>query len=239
VSDLPSCSATELARRIRSREVSATEVLEAYLARIERVNPDLNAIVTLDPEGARARAKAADEALDEDRVWGPLHGVPMTVKDQFAIQGMRTTYGLPHYSSFVPDTTAPLLTPLRQAGAVLLGKTNLPLAGYDWQTRHPTFGRTNNPWDRTRTPGGSSGGSAAALAANLVPLEVGADVAGSIRVPSHFCGVTGLRPTEGTLPLHGITPSDRPRTVHHLVVAGPMARTVDDLHLAWQFLDAA
>lgn len=239
MSDLPSRSATELARRIRSREVSATEVLEAHLARIDRKNPDLNAIVTLDEDGARARAAAADEALDDGRVWGPLHGVPMTVKDQFAVRGMRTTYGLPQYGSFVPETTAPLLTPLRRAGAILLGKTNLPLAGYDWQTRHPTFGRTDNPWDRSRTPGGSSGGSAAALAAGLVPLEMGADVAGSIRVPSHFCGVTGLRPTEDALPLHGITPPERPRTVHHVVVAGPMARTVEDLQLAWQVLDAS
>jgi amidase len=210
--------------------------LEAHLARIERGNDAINAVVTLDAEQARARADAADRALDEGRVWGPLHGVPVTVKDQFATAGLRTTYGLPHFSDFVPAQDAPLIARLRRAGAVLLGKTNLPTAAYDWQCQNPTFGRANNPWDRSRTPGGSSGGSAAALAAGFSPLELGADVGGSIRLPAHFCGVTGLRPTEGVLPLDGITPPDRPRTVRHIVVAGPMARTVEDLQLAWRVL---
>lgn len=236
VTDLTSCSATELARRIRNREQTAGEVLEAHLSRIEQWNDDVNALVTLDAKQARARAAAADRALDQGRLWGPLHGVPVTVKDQFATAGLRTTFGLPHYADFVPDTDAPLIGRLRRAGAVLLGKTNLPFAAYDWQCESPTFGRGNNPWDLSRTPGGSSGGSAAALAAGFSPLELGADVGGSIRLPAHFCGVAGLRPTEGALPLDGITPPDRPRTVRHVVVAGPMARTVEDLQTAWPVL---
>jgi amidase len=219
--------------------VTAAEVLEAHLDRIERGNDAINAVVTLDAEQARARAAAADRALDRGRLWGPLHGVPVTVKDQFATAGLRTTYGLPHYADFVPDADAPLVARLRRAGAVLLGKTNLPTAAYDWQCQNPTFGRANNPWALSRTPGGSSGGSAAALAAGFSPLELGADVGGSIRLPAHFCGVAGLRPTEGGLPLDGITPPGRPRTVRHIVVAGPMARTVEDLQTAWQVLRGA
>ena len=239
MSNLTSCSATELARRIRTGETSAVAVLEAHLDRIERWNDDINAVVTLNTEQARARAEAADRALENGHVWGPLHGVPVTVKDQFATAGLRTTYGLPHYAEFVPRVDASLVTRLRQAGGVLLGKTNLPLAAYDWQCVHPTFGRGRNPWDRSRTPGGSSGGEAAALAAGFSPLGLGADVAGSIRVPSHFCGVTGLRPTEGVLPMDGITPPGRPRTVRHIAVAGPMARTVEDLQTAWHALGGA
>lgn len=238
VPDLTSCSAVELARRIRAREVSAVEVLEAHLDRIERQNPAVNAVVTLDAERAHARANAADAALARDEVWGPLHGVPFTVKDQFSTAGLRTTYALPHYADFVPAADAPQVACLKEAGGVLMGKTNLPLAAYDWQCDHPNFGRTNNPWALDCTPGGSSGGSAAALAAGLTPLELGADVAGSIRIPSHFCGVAGLRPTEDG-PLRGIRPPDRPATVRHIAVAGPMARTVEDLQLEWAALCGA
>ncbi|MFB6248388.1 MAG: amidase [Salinibacter sp.] len=234
--DPTTLSAPVLARRIRDGRHSAVEVLEAHLARIERRNPSLNAIVTLDADHARARARAADAARDAGTVWGPLHGVPFTVKDQYATAGLRTTYGLPQHPQFVPDTDATLVDRLRRAGGILIGKTNLPFAAYDWQCRHPVFGRTNNPHDPTRTPGGSSGGSAAALAARLTPLELGADVAGSIRVPSHFCGVAGLRPTEGRLPIDRILPPDRPRTVQHVVVGGPMARRVEGLQLAWRAL---
>ncbi|WP_263792484.1 amidase [Salinibacter sp.] len=236
--DLTSCSAAELARHIRAREVSAVEVLKAHLDRIERQNPAVNAVVTLNAERARARAEAADAALARDEVWGPLHGVPFTVKDQFSTAGLRTTYALPHYADFVPAADAPQVVRLKEAGGVLMGKTNLPLAAYDWQCDHPNFGRANNPWALDCTPGGSSGGSAAALAAGLSPLELGADVAGSIRVPSHFCGVAGLRPTE-TGPLRGIRPPDRPATVRHIAVAGPMARTVEDLQLGWAALSGS
>ncbi len=235
--DLASCSAAELARRIRTRDCSAVEVLEAHLGRIQRWNPAVNAVVTLDAERAHDRARAADEALDRGKVWGPLHGVPVTVKDQFSTAGLRTTYALPHYADFVPDADAPQVARLKAAGAVLMGKTNLPLAAYDWQCVHPNFGCTNNPWDLDCTPGGSSGGAAAALAAGFTPLELGADVAGSIRVPSHFCGVVGLRPTESSTPLRGIRPPDRPIGVRHIVVAGPLARSVEDLQLAWTALE--
>ena len=233
---LTSHSAVDLARRIRARDVSAVDVLEAHLARIDRWNPAVNAVVTLNTTQARERAEAADDALDRGKVWGPLHGVPFTVKDQFSTAGLRTTYALPQYANHVPKADAPQVARLREAGGVLMGKTNLPLAAYDWQCRHPNFGRTNNPWDLGRTPGGSSGGSAAALAAGFTPLELGADVAGSIRIPAHFCGVAGLRPTEGTQPLRGIRPPDRQATVRHIAVAGPMARTVEDLQLAWTAL---
>jgi len=238
VPDLPSCSATALAHRIRAREVSAVEVLEAHLDRIEHWNPVVNATVTLNTEQARARAEAADAALARDEVWGPLHGVPFTVKDQFSTAGLRTTYALPHYADYVPDTDAPQVRRLKDAGGILMGKTNLPFAAYDWQCQNPTFGRANNPWALNCTPGGSSGGSAAALAAGFAPLELGADVGGSIRVPAHFCGVAGLRPTE-TGPLRGIRPPDRPATVRHIAVAGPMARTVEDLQLGWAALSGS
>ena len=210
--------------------------MKAHLHRIERWNPAVNAVVTLDADAALACARAADEALAEERLWGPLHGVPFTVKDQFATADLRTTYGLPHYADFAPETDALSVQRLRRAGGILLGKTNLPFASYDWQTDHPQFGRTANPWSLSRTPGGSSGGSAAALAAGFSPLELGGDAAGSIRVPSHFCGVASLRPTEGALPLDGLLPPDEERTVHHIAVPGPMARSVEDLQLAWQVL---
>lgn len=229
-------TAGDLARSIRNREVSAVEVLEAHLERIRAWNPAVNAVLTLDVGGARKRAEAADRALDQGRVWGPLHGVPFTAKDQFATAGLRTTYGSPRFTRYVPATDAPLVARMRRAGGVLMGKTNLPFAAYDWQCKHPVLGRANNPWDLSRTPGGSSGGTAAALASGFTPMGLGADVGGSIRLPAHFCGVYGLRPTEGVLPTKGITPPDIPRTVRHIVVTGPMARSVDDLQLAWQVL---
>jgi len=234
--DLTAQPATTLARLIRTRQVSAVDVLEAHLNRIRDWNPAVNALITLDEEGARRRAEAAERALDQGTVWGPLHGVPFSAKDQFATAGLRTTFGSPRYVRHVPTADAPLVARMRRAGAVLLGKSNLPLLAYDWQSKHPTLGRTNNPWDLSRTPGGSSGGSAASLAAGFSPIELGADVGGSIRLPAHFCGIYGLRPTEGALPTEGITPADMPRTVRHIVVTGPMARSVEDLQLAWRVL---
>ena len=234
--DLLDTSAVALARRIRRREVSATEVLEAHLDRIARWNPAVNAVVTLDSEGAYHRAQEADEALRRGEVWGPLHGVPITVKDQFSTKGLATSYGLPKPLHVVPHEDAPTVARLRNAGAVLVGKTNLPLMAYDWQSDHPTYGRANNPWDLTRTPGGSSGGSAAALAARFVPLELGADVGGSIRFPAHCCGIYGLRPTEHALPTRGINRPGFACTVRHIVVTGPMARSVEDLESAFHVL---
>jgi amidase len=238
-SALIDATATDLSRRIRRREVSAVEVLEAHLRRIARWNPAVNAVVALDTTAAYRRAQAADAALARGNAWGPLHGVPVTVKDQFSTVGLRTSYGLPRRLHATPQADAPAVARLRHAGAIVVGKTNLPLMAYDWQSDHPTFGRGNNPWDLRRTPGGSSGGSAAALAARFAPLELGADVGGSIRLPAHFCGVYGLRPTEGVLPTRGITRPSGPRTVRHIVVVGPLARSVEDLDTAFHVLQQA
>jgi amidase len=233
----PPLSATELSRAIRSGRHTARDAVDDALRRIRAGNDRLNAVVTLDEPGARRRARDADAALARGESWGPLHGVPVTVKDQFSTKGMRTTYGLPPYRRWVPNRDAAMVARLKRAGAILLGKTNLPFASYDWQCLNPSFGRAHNPWARDYTPGGSSGGAAAALSAGFVPLEIGADVGGSIRLPAHFCGVYGLRPTDKRLPTQGMVPSDRPMTVRNVVVPGPMARSVEDLQLAFHVLD--
>ena len=174
-SPLTAQTATTLARWIRDGQCSSREVVDAHLRRIERINPDLNAVVTLNAEQARADAEAADAALARGGAVGPLHGVPITVKDGFATKGLRITFGLIWYGRrmdrYEPSTDADTVAALRDAGAIILGKTNVPLGCYDWQSNNPLFGRTNNPHDRSRTPGGSSGGSAAAVAAGLSPLD--------------------------------------------------------------------
>lgn len=231
-------SAQTLAGRIRGRELSSTEVLEAHLAQIARQNPALNAIVTLDEAGARERARAADAALARGEIWGPLHGVPVTLKDSHAVRGMRTTAGFPPLADYVPAEDGAVAARLRGAGAVLLGKTNVPELLADPQCENPIFGRTNNPWDRTRTPGGSSGGACAAVAAGLSALDIGSDIGGSIRIPAHFCGVCGLKTTEHRVPRTGHIPNlpGNPPSARILAVIGPQARTVDDLTLALQLL---
>ncbi len=234
--DLTACTATELAGLIRSGACSSAEAVEAHLARIERLNPRLNAVVTLAAERALTEAAAADAAFARGEAVGALHGVPITVKDGFATAGLRTTWGLPFSSTrllthHVPKQDAAAVAALRRAGAVVLGKTNLPLASYDWQTRHPWLGRTNNPHDPARTPGGSSGGGAAAVAARLAPLDLGSDACGSLRVPAHFCGVLALRPTEGRVPTAGMLPPGHP-ALPHTLVPGPIARSAADLRLA-------
>jgi amidase len=196
----------ELATGIRQRRVSAMEVLDAYLAQIARHNPAFNAIVTLDAERARRRAQDADAALAQGNVWGPLHGVPITIKDSIETAGLRTTSGFPPLADYVPSADAPVVARLRAAGAIILGKTNLPTLAGDAQTDNPLFGRSNNPWDVTRTPGGSTGGGAAAVAAGLSPLEIGSDYGGSVRGPAHFCGVYALKPTDRRLPDTGHIP---------------------------------
>lgn len=223
-------SARVLARRIRKRELSSVELVDAFLSRIERVNPAINAIVTLDPERARAEAKRADQILASGAPVGPLHGLPMTVKDAFEVAGMRTTAGARRWSDHVPATDALAVQRLRQAGAIIAGKTNTPAYCSDFQSYNDIFGTTNNPWDPTRTPGGSSGGSAAALAAGLTPLELASDIAGSIRIPAGFCGVFGHKPTHGTVPMRGHIPGP-PGTlaIADLAVTGPMGRDPDDL----------
>ena len=225
---------TELASAIRAKQVSASEVLEAHLGQIEKHNAELNAIVTMDVEGARQRAQAADAALAHGEFWGPLHGVPMTLKDALATAGMRTTCGFEPLADYVPAKDGTTAARLKSTGAIILGKTNVPVLLGDWQTDNPIFGRSNNPWDLARTPGGSSGGACAAVAAGLVPLEIGTDLSGSVRIPAAFCGVYGLKPTEHRVSLDGIVagPPNSPRPVRIMSVIGPIARSIDDLGLA-------
>jgi amidase len=230
-------SASDLLGALRRREVGSRELLEHHLTRIERFGPGLNAVVTLDVERARATADACDRALAQGEVRGPLFGLPMTVKDSFETAGLRTTCGVPELSQHVPRADAVAIGRLRAAGAVIFGKTNTPTWAGDWQTTNPIFGTTNNPWDRTRTPGGSSGGSAVAVAADFSSLELGSDIGGSIRVPSHCCGVLGHKPSHGLVPMRGHIPGP-PGTLSEvdLDTVGPIARTAADLELALDVL---
>ena len=240
MNDLVFASAQALAAAILDRKISAAEVLDAHLAQIDRHNPQLNVIVTLDRDRARARAQEADAALSRGRVWGPLHGVPVAVKDALATAALRTTSGFQPWADYVPQTDAPVVARLRAAGAVILGKTNTPPLSMDIQVDNPIFGRTNNPWDLSRTCGGSTGG-AAAVAAGLTPLELGSDIAGSVRIPAHCCGVYGLKPSDYRLPGGGFHPNPAPELPETggpagLGVFGPLARSVDDLALAFQVM---
>jgi amidase len=224
-------SAADIARLIRDRKTSAAEVLEHFLARVAKHNPRLNAIIWLDAERACKRAKAADAALAKGDVWGPLHGVPMTIKESYNIAGSPTTWGDPKYKDNVTETSALAVERLEKSGVVLFGKTNVPLMLADWQSFNDIYGTTNNPWDVLRTPGGSSGGSAAALAAGLTGLEAGSDIGGSIRNPAHYCGVFGLKPTWGL-----VTPKGQALSgvyaYSDISAIGPLARSAEDLDLA-------
>jgi amidase len=230
-------STVELADAIRVKLVSSREVTELYLRRIEERNPALNAVVTVDAERALERAAQADEALAHSVVWGPLHGVPFTVKDSFETAGLRTTAGAPELADHVPERDADPVARLRGAGAVVLGKTNLPSWAMDVQTFNPVFGCSNNPWDPGRTTGGSSGGAAAALAAGLTGGDIGSDIGGSIRNPSSHCGVFGHRPTHHIVPDRGHIPGP-PGTLSRgkLGVSGPMGRSAADLDLGLSVL---
>jgi amidase len=232
MSDLIYRTAIDLAGMIRRREASAVEVVEAHLARIEETNGEINAVVTLCEERALDRARGADAALARGESWGDLHGVPITVKDSYETEGVRTTIGDTALADNVPDWSATVVDRLLGAGAILLGKTNLPPYARDFQCECELFGRTNNPWDLDRTPGGSSGGGTAALAAGMIPLELGADFAGSIRVPAHYCGVYGIKPTEFLVP-SGPIPN---KSIRHMVQPGPMARSAEDLALALKLI---
>src|SRR5437762_9757387 len=224
--DLCFSTATELAHRIRTREISVTEVVQAHLAQIERVNPKVNAIVTLTAEQALADARAKDAALARGETPGPLFGLPVAHKDLVPTRGIRTTFGSPIYRDHVPDQDALLVERLRAAGAVTLGKTNTPEFGAGSQTFNEVFGRTLNPYDLTKTCGGSSGGAAVALACGMVPIADGSDTGGSLRNPAAFCNVVGLRTAVGRVPPW---PTDAPWGT--LSVQGPMARTVADAAL--------
>jgi amidase len=222
-----------LARRLQRRQLTAAEALAAHLERIEKRNATLNAVVSLDADRARASAEAADAALRRGELLGPLHGVPMTLKDGHDVAGLRTTVGTALFDR-VADEDGTVAARLRAAGAVIVGHSNVPPFLADYQCANPIFGRTSNPWDTGRTPGGSSGGAAAALAAGMTPLEVGSDLAGSVRLPAAFCGVYGLKTTEHRIPLTGFVrpPDGVPRSVRIMASLGPMARDLGDLRLA-------
>src|SRR5688572_9972943 len=204
-------SATDAAQAVRRKELSSRELTEMLIERIEAVNPALNAVVELRREGTLQEALAADEVVSRGDATGPLHGVPMSIKDSFNVAGLHTTWGNPAFEDFVANRDATVARRLRQAGAIIVGKTNVAFMLGDFgQTANELFGVTNNPWDTTRTPGGSSGGTAAALSAGITFLEYGSDLVGSIRIPASFCGVYGLKPSAGIVPLSGFHPPGPP-----------------------------
>ncbi len=233
-SDIVFLPLLDLAAGIRKGTFSSVEVLEAHLAQIARHNPSVNAVVTRNEQGARSRAAEADRALAAGDVWGPLHGVPVTFKDVFQTAGIRTTAGFPPMANYVPQIDATVVARLKASGAIVLGKTNTPVLANGFATENPIFGMTRNPWNTMRSPGGSSGGSAAAVAAGFSPLDIGSDFNGSLRIPAHYCGVYSLKPTENIVAQTGHIPPplETPdRTVRHMPVAGPIARSADDLAL--------
>ena len=228
-------SAGELASAIRARRLSSVEVVEAHLRRIEEVNPRINAIVQVAADAARAQAREADMRLGRDDVIGPLHGVPFTAKDVFDVAGVISAAGLRKRARFVPDRDAVVVARMRSAGAILLGKTNCPPGGGGGETDNPVYGRTRNPYDLSRTVGGSSGGEAAAIAACMSPIGIGSDSGGSIRVPAHFCGIASLKPTSGRVPATG-TLNHPGGLSDYRTQIGPMTRYVDDLSLAFAIM---
>jgi amidase len=234
--DVSTRSTRDLVAALAARELSATELLEATIARIERLDGSLNAVPVRDFERARAAASAADDTLarGERR---PLLGIPMTVKESFNVAGLPTTWGFPWSANWRATEDAVAIARLKAAGAVIAGKTNVPFGLGDWQAYNDVYGTTNNPWDRTRSPGGSSGGSAASLAAGYVSLDIGSDIGGSLRAPAHFCGVFSHKPTYGLLPIGGHAPPGVEfGSPPDLAVIGPLARSAGDLALALDIL---
>lgn len=229
----PFASATDMLRAMQKKEISSVELLESHLRRIELHNPTLNSIVTLDVEAALRAAKQADDALARGD-HRELTGLPLTIKDCIDVHGLIGTGGIEQFAHRVPDDDSRLAARVRAAGGVIMGKTNVPPNAADWQSDNPIFGRTNNPWNLGCSPGGSTGGGAAALAAGLTPLEFGSDIGGSIRIPAAFCGVFGHKPSETAIPRSGHFPgSPHPNAAAVMCVQGPLARTVGDLELAF------
>lgn len=232
-----SWAATRLAAAIRSREISSRELLELELKRIKEQNPRVNAVVTIDEDGARAATRRADELTASGAPLRPLHGLPVTIKDAIETAGMRSTGGAIELTDHVPAHDAPSVARLKQAGAIVFGKTNVPRWSEDIQTHNPIFGTTNNPHDVQRTVGGSSGGAAAAVATGMTAFELGTDIGGSIRVPSHCCGVCGHKPSFGVVSQRGyLGYLGSGATDSDLNVFGPLARTVGDLELLMDVL---
>jgi Asp-tRNA(Asn)/Glu-tRNA(Gln) amidotransferase A subunit family amidase len=233
--DLTFLSAVVMAQQIREKKISPVELVDAHLAQIERLNPKLNAYVHLDGERVRREARVAETAMMKGKSVGSLHGVPISIKSSLEVAGLRCESGTRLRSGFVPGQDAPLVTRLRHAGAIVLGVTNTPEFLMAWETDNLLYGRTNSPWDLERTPGGSSGGEAAAIAAGMSAGGVGSDAGGSIRVPAHFSGISGLKPTPGRIPSTGHFPaSSGPFAL--IGVVGPMARTVADLKLLFEVM---
>jgi amidase len=224
--------ATRLTSLIRAKEISSRELLELFLQRIDRLNPTVNAVVTLDADSARTEAARADEVTAAGQPTGPLHGLPVTIKDAIEVGGMRSTGGAKALTAHVPDVDAPAVARLRRAGAVVFGKTNVPEWSGDIQTFNDLFGVTNNPWDTSVTPGGSSGGPAAAVATGMTSFEMGTDIGGSIRIPSSFCGVFGHKPSFGVVSQRGYLDSVGGGVIDaDINVFGPIARSAEDLGL--------
>ena len=219
--------AATLARRIRDRELSPVEVAQAHLDRIEAVNPRLNALIAF-PDGVMERAREAEAAVARGEIWGPLHGVPFTVKDCVDTEGVVTTRGSKLFEDHVPGADATVVKRLKNAGGIFIAKSNMPEFALWWETDNLVYGRTENPWMIGRTPGGSSGGEAAAVASGMSPLGIGSDVGGSIREPSNYCGIVGLKATHGRIPLTGHWPETLLRFMH----VGPIVRSVGDAALA-------
>jgi len=227
--------------KIKNKEISSLELLELQLEHISKHDPSINSVVTINEEHARAKAMEADKALQQGEDWGPLHGIPITIKDAYEVKGMRSTGGSPKWKEHIPNKDAVVVDRLRKAGAIVVGKTNVPLLSGDWQTYNELFGVTNNPWDIHKTPGGSSGAAAAAVSAGFSFLDIGSDIGGSIRIPAHFCGVYGLKPSYGLIPKSGHIPPPPGMLSHQntLSVAGPIARSSKDIHIALSILAGA
>ncbi len=236
--DLFFAPAHKLAAMLKAREISSTELVSAFLERIKSGNRRLNAVVTLAEERATSEAREADRRLARKGEARALEGLPVTIKDSVITEGIRSTWGMKAFENFVPTSDAPVVARLRAAGAIVIGKTNTPEMTMDYDCDNPVFGRTNNPWNLDRVPGGSSGGEGAAIAAGMSPLGIGSDYRGSIRVPAHFCGIVGLKPSWGTIPGTGhMAPAPAgPPPLAHMATIGPMARYVDDLTLAYNII---
>jgi len=235
-------SATELVASIKARKISCTDLLDYFIDRVERLNPEINAVIQTDFHHARNRANKADSALKKGEDWGSLHGLPVTIKDSLEVVGMPCSSGAPELKNHMPEKNADVVQALMDAGAIVFGKTNMPLYGGDVQSFNQLYGQSNNPWDTSLTPGGSSGGSAAAVAAGLTGLEIGSDIGGSIRTPAHFCGIYGHKPSFGIVPDRGHIPpppgifTGNYTLTADIVVVGPLARSADDIFLAMDII---
>lgn len=229
---LATATARQLEDELRARRLSSRELLETFLARIDQLGPPINAVVTLDPERAYAEAARADSAATRGEWFGPLHGLPITIKDAIEVAGMRSTGGATELADHIPTSDAPSVARLKNAGAIVFGKTNVPRWSGDLQSFNDIFGTTNNPWSLDRVPGGSSGGPAAAVACGFTAFELGTDIGGSIRVPAHCCGIFGLKPSYGVISQRGyLDHVGGGHTDADVNVFGPLARSAEDLEL--------